>query len=71
VLMMEHDELANADGWMAPTQYELVEMLTMSLPTIQCALHSLTDLDLIEIGYGRIRILAYNQMKRLLANAKN
>ncbi len=44
------------DGWIIVSQEELAEMVAVSRPTLHRSLHRLEDLDLIEIGYGRILI---------------
>ncbi|MFY2826689.1 Crp/Fnr family transcriptional regulator [Ruegeria sp. MALMAid1280] len=58
VLRLLHlDEGASkSDGWIVVSQDELAEMIAVSQPTLHRSLHRLADLDLIELGYGRVRL---------------
>jgi CRP-like cAMP-binding protein len=47
----------SSDGWVPLSQSEFAEMLSMSLPTLQRAMSKLASKQLIEIGYGRVRLL--------------
>ena len=48
------------------TQYDLAEMLAMSLPTLQRNLHRLEKANLIELGYRRIRIVDVIKLENLV-----
>jgi CRP/FNR family cyclic AMP-dependent transcriptional regulator len=69
-LLIVYHEIAENDDWMALTQEELGEMLAMSLPSVQRALHRLANLNLVQLGYRRIRILDHDQMTDFLEAAK-
>ena len=58
VLRLLHlDEGASEpDGWIIVSQEDLAEMVAVSQPTLHRNLHRLADLDLIELGYGRVRL---------------
>ncbi len=58
VLRLLHlDEVASDDqGWIPVSQEELAAMIAVSPPTLHRALHRLISLDLIEGGYGRLRL---------------
>ncbi len=48
---------ALSDGWIAVSQDELAAMIAVSPLTIHRILHRLENLDLIEIGYGKVRLI--------------
>lgn len=48
---------ALSDGWITVSQDELAAMIAVSPLTIHRNLHRLENLDLIEIGYGRVRLI--------------
>ncbi|UAB90325.1 Crp/Fnr family transcriptional regulator [Ruegeria sp. SCSIO 43209] len=58
VLRLLHlDEVtSDAEGWIPVSQEELAAMIAVSAPTLHRALHRLIELDLIEGGYGRLRL---------------
>lgn len=58
VLRLLHlDEVAaDADGWIPVSQEELAAMIAVSSPTLYRKLHRLIQLDLVEGGYGRLRL---------------
>ncbi len=58
VLRLLHlDEVtSDAEGWISVSQEELAAMIAVSAPTLHRALHRLMGLDLIEGGYGRLRL---------------
>jgi CRP/FNR family cyclic AMP-dependent transcriptional regulator len=56
-LLAEHSGRSSTDGWIKLSQPELAEMLSMSVPTLQRASSRLVAANLIEIAYGRVRIL--------------
>lgn len=45
-----------SEGWIIIPQEELAQMIAVSQPTLHRSLHRLADMDLIELGYGRIRL---------------
>jgi len=55
-LLLEARSRATEADWIRISQAELAEMLAMSLPTLQRAVSRLAEEDLIEVGYGQIRI---------------
>lgn len=59
VLRLLHldDTLAQSGGWISMSHADLAEMVAISLPTLQRSLRNLTDRNLVELGYGRLRIL--------------
>ena len=59
VLRLLHlDEGASkSDGWIVVSQDELAAMVAVSQPTLHRNLHRLADLGLIELGYGRVRLV--------------
>ncbi|WP_299660511.1 Crp/Fnr family transcriptional regulator [uncultured Ruegeria sp.] len=58
VLRLLHlDEVASdVAGWIPVSQEELAAMIAVSPPSLHRALHRLIDLNLIEGGYGRLRL---------------
>ncbi|WP_170399121.1 Crp/Fnr family transcriptional regulator [Ruegeria arenilitoris] len=58
VLRLLHlDEVASeSEGWIDVSQDDLAEMIAVSQPTLHRILHRLADTDLIELGYGRVRL---------------
>ena len=59
VLRLLHlDEGTSKSGeWIVVSQDELAEMIAVSQPTLHRCLRRLAKLDLIELGYGRVRLL--------------
>jgi CRP-like cAMP-binding protein len=62
-LLAEDSGRRSADGWIKLPQPELAEMLSMSLPTLQRAMGKLAAEDLVEVGYGRVRLLDRKALK--------
>lgn len=58
---------SKCDGWIVVSQEELAEMIAVSQPTLHRSLHRLADLDLIELGYGRVRL---KNRQALIANCQ-
>ncbi len=59
-------ELKASDGdWLHISQNELAEMLNHSLPTLQRSLRHLADSKIIELGYGKIKILDSDALTRI------
>ncbi len=58
VLRLLHldESTSKSDGWIVVPQEELAQMIAVSQPTLHRSLHKLSDLGLIEIGYGRVRL---------------
>jgi CRP/FNR family cyclic AMP-dependent transcriptional regulator len=56
-LLTEHRGRGLTDDWISLSQPELAEMLSMSVPTLQRASSKLVAEKLIEVAYGRVRIL--------------
>ncbi|WP_050603432.1 Crp/Fnr family transcriptional regulator [Ruegeria sp. 6PALISEP08] len=48
---------AKNEDWIVVSQDELAAMIAVSQPTLHRNLHRLVDLGLIELGYGRVRLL--------------
>ncbi|WP_170413479.1 Crp/Fnr family transcriptional regulator [Ruegeria atlantica] len=69
VLRLLHlDEGASkSDGWIVVSQDELAEMVAVSQPTLHRKLHSLAALGLIELGYGRVRLM---DRRKLIASCQ-
>ncbi|WP_298848074.1 Crp/Fnr family transcriptional regulator [uncultured Ruegeria sp.] len=59
VLRLLHlDEGASkSDGWIVVSQEELAELVAVSQPTLHRNLHRLADLGLVELAYGRLRLI--------------
>ncbi|MES0824315.1 Crp/Fnr family transcriptional regulator [Ruegeria sp. SCP11] len=55
------------DGWIVVSQEELSEMIAVSQPTLHRSLHRLANLGLIELGYGRVRLM---DRQALIANCQ-
>lgn len=70
VLRLLHlDEGASkSEGWIVVSQEELAEMIAVSQPTLHRSLHHLADLELIELGYGRVRL---KDRRALIANCQS
>lgn len=47
---------SESEGWIDVSQEDLAEMIAVSQPTLHRILHRLADADLIELGYGRVRL---------------
>ena len=48
---------SKTEGWIDVSQDDLAAMIAVSQPTLHRNLHRLVDLGLIELGYGRVRLL--------------
>ncbi len=48
---------SKSDGWIIVSQDELAAMVAVSQPTLHRNLHRLVDLGLVELGYGRLRLI--------------
>jgi DNA-binding MarR family transcriptional regulator len=59
---------AKADGWIIVSQEELAAMGAVSQPTLHRNLHRLVDLGLVELGYGRLRLI---DRSKLIANCQS
>lgn len=55
-LLLQLEAAPDADGWVALSQSKLAELVALSQPTLQRAMRRLTEMGLIEPGYGRIRV---------------
>jgi CRP/FNR family transcriptional regulator, cyclic AMP receptor protein len=64
-LLIEHDALADADGWLSLSQSELANLTAMSLPTLQRALRRLMNAGLVNQRYARIQVLKPEALQRL------
>ncbi|NDR58158.1 Crp/Fnr family transcriptional regulator [Aliiruegeria sabulilitoris] len=51
------ESITPPDGWIELSQEELAEHTAVSLPTVQRCLRLLSEMDAIELGYGRLRLL--------------
>ena len=51
------ETLADEDRWIALSHGELAALIAVSMPTLQRALRRLADAGLVEMGYGRLRLL--------------
>lgn len=56
-LLLQEEASSAEKGELKLSQAKLAEMVALSLPTLQRVLRRLQDGGLIELGYGRIRIL--------------
>lgn len=54
--ILMHDEDAGSEG-LQLSQAKLAELVALSPPTLQRVLRRLQENDLVELGYGRIRVL--------------
>jgi len=70
VLRLLHlDEGASkSDGWIIVSQEDLAAMVAVSQPTLHRNLHRLVDLGLVELGYGRLRLI---DRSKLIANCQS
>jgi CRP/FNR family transcriptional regulator, cyclic AMP receptor protein len=64
-LLIEHDALGDADGWLSLSQSELANLTAMSLPTLQRALRRLMNAGLVNQRYARIQVLKPEALQRL------
>ena len=69
-LLLEYRGRCDEDGWVSITQPQLAEMLSASLPTLQRTLAKLATEKLIEIHYGRIKIVEPARLEELAAFSK-
>lgn len=51
------ETLKQPDSWIAMSQDELAGMAALSVPTLQRALRKLANDGLLELGYGRLRVV--------------
>ena len=56
-LLHLEESLAQPGSWIDLSQGELAAMAVVSVPTIQRALRKLSQAGLVELGYGRVRIV--------------
>ena len=70
VLRLLHlDEGASkSDGWIIVSQDELAAMVAVSQPTLHRNLHRLSGLGLVELGYGRLRLI---DRRKLIASCQS
>ncbi|MEY8829945.1 Crp/Fnr family transcriptional regulator [Sedimentitalea sp. XS_ASV28] len=59
-LLFSNDNLPTAGGWINASQEEIGMKNVMSLPTVRRLLRRLEDKDLIELGYGKVRVTDWN-----------
>ena len=64
-LLMEHDALGDAHGWISVSQSELASLTAMSLPTLQRVLRRFTAAGLINQRYARIQLLQPEALRQL------
>lgn len=63
--LLQHDDTHPASGeWLLCSQDELAQMLAISLPTLQRALKRLIKAGMVEVGYGRIRVIDRDRLIR-------
>jgi CRP-like cAMP-binding protein len=63
--LLQHDDAHPASGkWLLYSQYELAQMLAISSPTLQRALKRLAQAGMIEVGYGRVRVIDRDRLIR-------
>ena len=55
-------------AWIHVGQDRLAAMVALSTPTVQRHLRNLSDAGLVEIGYGRMRVLDRDGLRRILAD---
>jgi CRP-like cAMP-binding protein len=53
--------------WLDLPQERLAAMVAVSLPTVQRVLKRMADRDLVELGYGRLRVLDVQDLTRFAA----
>ncbi len=59
---------SKSNGWIIVSQDELAAMVAVSQPTLRRSLHRLADLGLVELGYGRLRLI---DRRKLIANCQS
>ena len=63
--LLQHDDTHTASGeWLLYSQNELAQMLAISSPTLQRALKRLSQAGMIEVGYGRVRVIDRERLIR-------
>ncbi|WP_425046413.1 Crp/Fnr family transcriptional regulator [Primorskyibacter sp. S87] len=55
-LLQLDDTRRETGGWIPVTQASLSELVGLSLPTLQRSLRRLVSSDVIEVGYGKLRV---------------
>jgi CRP-like cAMP-binding protein len=56
--LLIHDQRQGKDqDWMPLSQEKLAQLTALSLPTVQRALRYLAEEDIVELGYGRLRVI--------------
>lgn len=56
-LLQFAEQCTDPGGWINIAQDDLARMVAVSLPTLQRSLRRLSDQTLIEVGYGKVRVL--------------
>lgn len=64
-LLIEHEALGDADGWISLSQSELAHLTAMSLPTLQRALRRLMSAGFVNQRYARIQVLKPEALRQL------
>jgi len=62
------ETLVQADSWIELSQDDLAALAVVSVPTIQRALRKLSQAGLVELGYGRVRIVNRAALLNLCQN---
>jgi CRP-like cAMP-binding protein len=65
-LLFSDDGLEHSGDWISVPQERLAAMIAVSMPTAQRLLKQLVALDLVETGYGRIRVRDRSALVRYL-----
>lgn len=63
-LLIYDQRQTNGQDWITLPQEKLAELTALSLPTVQRALRRLEEAGLVELGYGRLRILDRERLLR-------
>ncbi len=61
-LLHLEESLENPGAWIRISQQELSAMVAVSLPTLQRVLQDLSAKDMVEIGYGKLRVTGRNKL---------
>lgn len=63
-LLHEDETLSRAGDWIGLSQTDLAGMLALSVPTLQRVLRKFAEKGWVEMGYGRLRVVDRDALKR-------
>jgi CRP-like cAMP-binding protein len=61
-LLHLEEAIENPGAWIRISQQELAAMVAVSLPTLQRVLQDLSAKDMVEIGYGKLRVTGRDKL---------